>query len=115
MELPLPLPEPKPTEAAVYLLHPEQIAWVRSHAGRNASLFMRRLIAQLMADERQEVARLQRKLRQGESVLSTGGRYPAGESTEACADGIGRRAVVLEQEPETRRLAGLQHHRQSAA
>jgi hypothetical protein len=55
MAIPAPLPQAPPTVAIAFLLHPEQIAWICSHASRNASLFMRRLQAQLMKEECCEV------------------------------------------------------------
>lgn len=65
MPLPLPLPEPEPTSTIVFLLHPQQIAWVRAHAGqRGASAFMRRLLAQLIEEERQEIDRVKQQLRE---------------------------------------------------
>lgn len=65
MPLPLPLPEPEPTSTIVFLLHPQQIAWVRAHAGqRGASAFMRRLLNHLIEEERQEVERVKQQLRE---------------------------------------------------
>jgi hypothetical protein len=64
MKLPLPLPRPKPTEPVVFLLYPEQIAWIRSHAAGNASSFMRRLLEQLMEEERKELEAVQQQLRE---------------------------------------------------
>jgi HPt (histidine-containing phosphotransfer) domain-containing protein len=55
----------EPTTTAVYLLHPRQIAWVRAHAGRRgASAFMRRLLAQLIEEEHQEIERVKQQLRE---------------------------------------------------
>lgn len=62
MKLPLPVPKARPTDSIVFLLYPEQIAWIRSHAGGNASSFMRRLLDQLIEEEHQEIEALQREL-----------------------------------------------------
>jgi HPt (histidine-containing phosphotransfer) domain-containing protein len=65
MPLPFPLPEPEPTTTAVFLLHPHQLGWIRAHAGRRgASAFMRRLLAQLIDEERQEIEHVKQQLRE---------------------------------------------------
>ncbi|MCP9889074.1 hypothetical protein KBY96_14195 [Cyanobium sp. ATX 6A2] len=55
--LPRPL-EPEATVQVGFLLRPEQVAWIKAHARRNASLFMRQLLDQQMEQERREVQRL---------------------------------------------------------
>ena len=58
MAVPVPPTVSTPTASVVFLLQLDQSAWIRAHAAGNASSFMRRLIAQLMEDERREVERL---------------------------------------------------------
>ncbi len=66
MRLPLPL-TPESRTSVVLLLSPEQAAWLRSHAGRRGvSSFMRRLLAQLMEDERREIERARRRFQRSQ-------------------------------------------------
>jgi len=59
MEIDLPPPlAPETTVNVGFLLRPEQAAWIKAHAGRSASRFMRELIDQLIEQEQQEVQRL---------------------------------------------------------
>jgi hypothetical protein len=69
------LPPPVAADATVhvgFLLRPEQVAWIKAHAGRSASRFMRELIDQLIEQEQREVRRLldQRQQRQQQSQRS---------------------------------------------
>lgn len=49
--------------SCVMLLRPDQQAWLRNHAGRRGvSLFMRRLLDQLMEQERQEIRQAQQRI-----------------------------------------------------
>lgn len=57
IELPSPL-APEATMHIGFLLRPEQVAWIKAHAGRSASRFMRELIDQLIEQEQQEVQQL---------------------------------------------------------
>jgi recombinational DNA repair protein (RecF pathway) len=66
-----PLPEAQTTLQVGFLLRPEQVAWIKAHARRNASLFMRQLLDQLMEQERREVQRLQ-QLHQQRRQAQTG-------------------------------------------
>ncbi len=66
MVMPLPL-TPQSRASVVLLLSPEQAAWLRSHAGRRGvSSFMRRLLAQLMEDERREIERARRRFQRSQ-------------------------------------------------
>ena len=47
IELPSPL-APEATMHIGFLLRPEQVAWIKAHAGRSASRFMLELIDQLI-------------------------------------------------------------------
>lgn len=70
--LPLP-PEPEATVQVGFLLRPEQVAWIKAHARRNASQFMRQLIDQLMEQERREVQRLLEERRQRQQEAGQAG------------------------------------------
>lgn len=62
IDLPAPL-LPEGRVSCVVLLRPDQQAWLRNHAGhRGVSLFMRRLLDQLMEQERREIRQAQRRI-----------------------------------------------------
>jgi hypothetical protein len=62
IDFPPPIPSESRTNVMV-LLRPEQAAWLRTHAGRRGvSAYMRELLTELMAQERQEIAAARRRL-----------------------------------------------------
>ena len=62
IDSPLPFASESRTNVMV-LLRPEQAAWLRHHAGRRGvSAYMRELLSQLMAQERQEIAAARQRL-----------------------------------------------------
>jgi hypothetical protein len=62
----------EPRISVVLLLHPQQAAWLRNHAGRRGvSAYMRRLLSQLIEHERQEIEQVQHRL-----ALGQGSRRP---------------------------------------
>ena len=62
MDAPFSFPRESRTNVMV-LLRPEQAAWLRNHAGRRGvSAYMRELLTELMAQERQEIAAARRRL-----------------------------------------------------
>jgi hypothetical protein len=73
MEIDLPPPlAPEATMHIGFLLRPEQVAWIKAHAGRSASRFMRELIDQLIEQEQQEVQRLLAQRRQRQHPPASG-------------------------------------------
>lgn len=55
--------ELQPRTNLAVLIHPEQAAWLRNHAGRRGvSAFMRELLTRLMEEERREIQRLRLRL-----------------------------------------------------